>query len=303
MCQSALAELAVESAVAATADITFVTAVEQATVTVVSCECGCVRGRLEWGLAPLEDVAFTLLQLGRDYTVVGEVATGPEPFKKANWRLKSVTSRMREAHADSTRLTCGDRLFLEGPKWPLNRMLRKGGPANSAASLPSHSGSMPAGGPRDGFDQLLVFPAQAVPPASLSVSSSRFASCSSAIEVTSPSSSAFSVFRSIANASDAVANNERASQTAELTPVCQPAEVMLLSPLLALDPRASEALERPECVPSLDLSVLDGRSRPNVAPTVPDEPKGCACGLAPCVIVTKHMGATAADEGTGSCCV
>jgi len=303
MCRNALAELAVESMVTATPEPTPVAEVERATVTVVSCECGCVRGRLEWGGAAPEDVAFTLLELGRGYTVVGEVATGPDTFKKANWRLKSVTGRMGGVRADSTRLRSGDRLLLEGPKWAMDRMLQKGGPSNSGAGLPTRGGSLPAGDPHDGFDQLPIIPTQAFPPASPSVSSSSFASPSNAIEVAAPLSSAFAVFRSNANASDGVATDACASQAAAVTPLCQTADVVPLWPPPACDHRACEVLERPEVVPALDLSELGRKSRPNVAPAVPPDPKGCAFGLVPCVIVTKSSAATALDEGTNSCCV
>jgi len=243
MCQNALAELAVDSTVV----------VERATVTVVSCECSCVRGRLEWGNAPPVDVAFTLLQLGRGYTVVGEVETGPDPFKKANWRLKSVTGRMRGVRADSMRLVCGDRLVLESPKWAMDRTLRKGRQPDGGVSLGSRSGSMPASGPRDSIDQLPVTPAQTFPQASLSVSSSSFASHSSAIEVATPLSPIFTVLRSIPDASDGIAADECASQTVEVTPLCQTAEVMPLCPSSIRDHRAFETLERPEVVLALDL--------------------------------------------------
>lgn len=125
----ALAASAV-SAAAANSTLASSAAAASANVTLLSTDGGCcVRGRLEWALVkPGEEVVFALLHLGPAYTVVGEVAVGPEIFGKVCWKLRSVNGE-----TSTKALTCvvrvGDVLGFEGPQWATERLRRQLQPA------------------------------------------------------------------------------------------------------------------------------------------------------------------------------
>jgi len=98
-----------------------------ARVEVTSSECGCIRGHLQWiGLGATvakgkEKVAFSLVEIRRGYTVVGETVEGPKLLSSLCWKLQSING-LAESRPRGIRR--GDTLMLEGPKWATKRLMQ-----------------------------------------------------------------------------------------------------------------------------------------------------------------------------------
>lgn len=108
---------------------------DMATIVVVSSSRGWIRGQLQWGRSDPEDVSFTLLEIKRGYSVVGDVCEGPELFKKVCWKLKTVNGSSNVA---PDKIVRGDRLILDGPSWAMERLKRHAG-NEGATSTPTKS--------------------------------------------------------------------------------------------------------------------------------------------------------------------
>lgn len=96
-----------------------------ARIEVTSSECGCIRGHLQWiGLGATaakgkEKVAFSLVEIRRGYTVIGETVEGPKLLSSLCWKLQSINGLAESRPAWIRR---GDTLILEGPKWATKRL-------------------------------------------------------------------------------------------------------------------------------------------------------------------------------------